>query len=65
MRVGADRPRRTLKNLLQEAGIPAWERERLVIVHIGDRVAWVSGVGTDTDFAAGPGEAGLLPEIED
>ena len=64
MRVGANRPSRTLKNLLQEAGIPAWERERLVIVHISDRVAWVSGVGTDPDFAAGPGEAGLLPEIE-
>lgn len=64
MRLGAGRPRRTLKNLLQEAGIPAWERERLVIVRIGERVAWVSGVGIDPDFAAGPGEPGVMPEFE-
>lgn len=57
----ARRPRRTLRNLLQEGGIPPWERERLPCLWCGERLAWVGGVGCDAALACAPGEAGLLP----
>jgi tRNA(Ile)-lysidine synthase len=55
------RPRRPLKALLQEAGIPPWERERLPLLFCEGRLAWVPGVGIDVALRAGPGEAGLEP----
>jgi tRNA(Ile)-lysidine synthase len=55
------RPRRTLKALLQESGIPPWERERLPLLHCDGALAWVPGVGIDPRFCARPGEPGLQP----
>ena len=37
------RPRRTLKNLFQEAGVPPWERERLPLLYCGTQLVWVPG----------------------
>lgn len=34
----------SLKNLLQEAGIPPWERMRLPLVYVGDRLVSIPGV---------------------
>jgi tRNA(Ile)-lysidine synthase len=56
------RPRRTLKNLFQEAGIPPWERERLPLLYRGDDLVWVPGLGVDARFHAAPGAQGLIPE---
>lgn len=56
------RPRRTLKNLFQEAGVPPWERERVPCVYCGDELVWVPGLGVDARFQARAGEAGVLPE---
>jgi tRNA(Ile)-lysidine synthase len=56
------RPRRTLKNLFQEAGVPPWERERLPLLFSGDDLVWVPGVGIDARFQAPPGAQGLVPE---
>jgi len=56
------RPRRTLKNLFQEAGIPPWERERLPLLFSGDDLVWVPGLGIDARFQASPGSQGLVPE---
>ncbi|MGQ0655767.1 MAG: tRNA lysidine(34) synthetase TilS [Betaproteobacteria bacterium] len=56
------RPRRTLKNLFQEAGVPAWERERIPCVYFGDELVWVPGLGVDARFQARPGRPGVLPE---
>lgn len=53
------RPRRTLRNLLQEGGVPPWERERLPCLWCGGRLLWVAGLGIDAAFACPPGEAGL------
>ena len=39
----ARRPRRTLKNLFQEAGVPPWERDRLPLLFCGDDLVWVPG----------------------
>ena len=56
------RPRRTLKNLFQEAGIPPWERDRLPLLYRGDDLVWVPGLGIDARFQAPPGVQGLVPE---
>lgn len=56
------RPRRSLKQLYQEAKIPPWERERRPILWCGECVVWVPGLGIDAAFSCGPGEPGWLPE---
>jgi len=58
----ARRPRRSLKNLLQEARIAPWQRDSLPLIYCGKRLAWAAGVGVDSEFQAGPGEAALRPE---
>lgn len=55
------RPGRSLRNLLQEAAVPPWERARLPLLWCGERLAWVGGLGVDVAFACPPGEEGLLP----
>jgi tRNA(Ile)-lysidine synthase len=55
------RPRRTLKNLLQEARIPPWERERLPLVFCGGNLAWVPALGADCEYQAAPGEPSVSP----
>jgi tRNA(Ile)-lysidine synthase len=56
------RPRRTLKNLFQEAGVPPWERERLPMLARGDEVVWVAGLGVDAKYRAAKNAPGVLPE---
>jgi tRNA(Ile)-lysidine synthase len=58
----ARRPRRTLKNLFQEAGIPAWERERLPMLFCGDDLVWVPGLGVDARYQADRDTQGIVPE---
>ena len=48
-----------LKKLLQEQGVPPWERRRLPLIYLGERLAAVAGLWVCEPFAAGPGEAGL------
>jgi tRNA(Ile)-lysidine synthase len=52
---------RTLKNLLQEAAVPEWQRERLPLLYRGERVAWVPGIGVAAEAACAPGCPGLVP----
>jgi tRNA(Ile)-lysidine synthase len=59
-RPDARRPRRTLKHLLQEAGLPPWEREALPLVYCGGTLAFVPGIGVAAGLQAGPGERGLV-----
>jgi tRNA(Ile)-lysidine synthase len=56
------RPRRTLKNLFQEAGVPPWERERLPLLFCGDDLVWVPGLGVDVRYQVRAGAKGFLPE---
>jgi len=58
----AKRPRRTLKNLFQEAGVPSWARERTPLLFHGDDLVWAAGLGIDVRFQAAPGARGWLPE---
>ena len=54
----ANRPRRALKKLLQDAGMPEWQRQGLPLVWCGDKVAAVPGIGVDLAFQAAAGETG-------
>ena len=62
LQLDAKRPRRTLKNLFQEAGVPPWERERLPLIYSGDELVWVPGLGVDCAYAAGDKRTGWVPE---
>lgn len=57
----ANRPRRSLRDVLREAAIPPWEREWLPHLWIGERLAWVGRLDVDIEFVCRPGEPGLLP----
>jgi tRNA(Ile)-lysidine synthase len=52
------RPRRTLKNLFQEAGVPSWARQRTPLLFCGDDLVWVPGLGVDVRYQG----RGLTPE---
>ena len=54
-------PRRNLRNLLQEAGIPPWERERLPYLWQAGKLVWVGGLGVDQAYVCAPGEVGVMP----
>ena len=58
----ARRPRRTLKNLFQEAGVPPWQRERLPMLFCGDALVWVPGLGVDARFQTAAKRSGWVPE---
>jgi len=47
LRPGAQGASRSLKNLYQEAGIPAWERTRLPLVWRGSTLLFAAGLGMD------------------
>lgn len=53
--------RRTMRNLLQEADLPPWVRERLPFIYLNGVLAAVADIGIDTRFRARPGRPGLLP----
>lgn len=55
------RPRRSLKNLFQEAGVPPWQRERLPMLFCGSDLVWVPGLGVDAAWRAGSGAPGIVP----
>lgn len=47
-----------LKKLLQEAGVPPWERDRLPLLYADEKLLAVVGLGGVADQVAGPGETG-------
>jgi len=58
----ARRPRRTLKNLFQEAGVPSWQRKKLPLLYRGDELVWAPGLGVDSRYAAAEKTSGWVPE---
>jgi tRNA(Ile)-lysidine synthase len=58
----ARRPRRTLKNLFQEAGVPPWQRERLPLLYRGDELVWAPGLGIDARYLSARKGSGFIPE---
>lgn len=61
-RLPGRRHRHTLKNLLQEAGVPPWQRPRMPLILVDGAIAAVPGLTACEPWAAAPGEAGV--EIE-
>jgi tRNA(Ile)-lysidine synthase len=59
-RPDARRPRRTLKNLLQEAQIPPWQRDGMPLLWCGGQLVWVPGIGVACDYRCPPGAAGVV-----
>lgn len=53
------RPRRTLKNLLQEAGVPPWQRSGLPLLFCGGQLVWAPQIGIDCAFQARNDEPGI------
>ena len=62
LRPDCNRPRRSLKNLLREASLPPWQRQRLPLIFSGEQLVCVPGIGVDCDFQAMGGEQGLMVE---
>jgi len=56
IRIHAARPTRTLKNLLQEAHVPPWQRACMPLLFCGDQLVWVPGVGVAAEYQAGTDE---------
>jgi tRNA(Ile)-lysidine synthase len=49
-----------LKNLLQEARIPSWQRERMPLLYLNDELVWAPGIGVDSNFQAHGRERALV-----
>jgi tRNA(Ile)-lysidine synthase len=58
-RRGVSRP---LKKLLQEAGVPPWERERIPLIYVGDQLAAVAGYWVCAPYLADEDEEGIAFE---
>lgn len=60
LRLRAKGATRSLKNLLQEARLPPWERERLPLLYCADTLVAVPGLGVASGWEAGSGEFGWV-----
>lgn len=54
IQLAANRPHHEVKKLMQQAGLPAWERRTLPLVWCGGALAAVPGIGVDVAFRATP-----------
>lgn len=53
---------RPLKKLLQERGVPSWERERIPLIYVGERLAAVADIWVCAPCHATTNEEGLVFE---
>jgi tRNA(Ile)-lysidine synthase len=51
-----------LKKLLQAAGVPPWERERLPLLYVDESLAAVADLWVEAGFSAGKNEPGMVWE---
>ncbi|MGH8798599.1 MAG: tRNA lysidine(34) synthetase TilS [Casimicrobiaceae bacterium] len=56
IQLAANRPRRAVKKLLYDAGLPTWQRQALPFVWCGDELAALPGIGVALAFRARDGE---------
>lgn len=59
-----DGPRRPLKDLLREAGVPPWRRKTLPLLFCGDELVWAAGIGIASKYRCKPAAAGFLIEFD-
>jgi tRNA(Ile)-lysidine synthase len=60
IRLHADGPSRTLKNLLREHAVPVWSRSGLPLLFEGEHLVWVPGIGVAAEYRTAG--AGLVPD---
>ena len=60
MQIAHNRPRRALKSILQDAGMPTWQRASLPLVTSGNEIVAVPGVGVDAAWQAPEGARGIV-----
>jgi tRNA(Ile)-lysidine synthase len=60
IRIDDRRPTRTLKNLLQEQGVPPWQRDRLPLLFCGETLVAVPGIGVECTYQATHEETGVI-----
>lgn len=56
------RPNRRLKNLLQQAHIPPWQRDQIPLIYSGENLIQVPGIGIACGWQAAPGQPAILLE---
>ncbi|MGH8727386.1 MAG: tRNA lysidine(34) synthetase TilS [Burkholderiales bacterium] len=61
-RPDCNRPRRSLKNLLQEHGVPPWLRDNLPLLFDAETLVWAPGIGIACEYRAREDEMGIAPE---
>ncbi len=66
LRIHANAPSRSLKNLFQEYGIPPWQRRHLPVLGrpVDDRLIAVPGLGVDASVQARPDETGWVIRVQ-
>jgi tRNA(Ile)-lysidine synthase len=62
-KVDSKRPRRSLKNLYQEAAIPPWQRD-VPLLYIGEELVAVAGIGISADWQTTEGPR-ISPEWQE
>ena len=60
LKLDGARPRQSLRNLLQQQGVPPWYRTLLPLLYCGDELIQVPGVASAAAYLAQEGEAGVL-----
>lgn len=55
LKLAANRPSRTLKNLFQEHAIPAWKRHWLPLLYLDEELLYAAGLGMDVRYAVQTG----------
>lgn len=60
IRLDDKRPTRPLKNLLQEQGIPPWQRDRLPLLFCDETLVAIPGIGVECTYQAMQEEAGVV-----
>ncbi len=58
IQIVANRPRRALKRMLQDAGFPVWQRASVPLVFCGEELAAVPGLGVELAYQSGDDEHG-------
>jgi tRNA(Ile)-lysidine synthase len=58
IQLATDRPHHAVKKLMQQAGLPWWERDALPLVWCGDELAAIPGIGVAVAFQAARDTAG-------